>query len=106
MIVLGTLIFLAKALINNSYMNEKTCGSTENTRKRQISHILETEPTYATEYNNKKGFAHQNININNTSAVGHIVKNGYELVAHVAWECGCEESTALCMLWRKVQAIM
>ena len=70
-------------------MNDNKFWSTGNTRKRKISHILETEPTYATEYNNKKGFAQQNINTNNTSAVGLIVKNGYERVAHVAWECGC-----------------
>ena len=46
---------LAKALINNSYMNEKTCGSPENTRKRKISHLSETAPIHATEYNEKKG---------------------------------------------------
>ena len=45
---------MAKALINNSYTNEKTCGSPENTRNRKISHILETTPTHATEYNLKK----------------------------------------------------
>ena len=43
----------AKVLINNSYMNEKTCESTSKTRNRQISHILETAPTHATEYNKK-----------------------------------------------------
>ena len=42
---------MAKALINKSYMNDKTCGSPENIRKRKISHILETAPTHATEYN-------------------------------------------------------
>ena len=46
---------LAKVLVNNSYMNEKTCGILEKTRKRQISHILETAPIHATEYNLKKG---------------------------------------------------
>ena len=61
---------MAKGLINNSYMNEKVCGSPENVRKRQLSHILETTPTHATEYNEKKGFAQQNIKTKNTSAVG------------------------------------
>ena len=40
---------LAKGLINNSYTNEKACGSPENVRKRQLSHILENAPTHATE---------------------------------------------------------
>ena len=44
---------LLKSLINNSYTNEKQCGSPENFRKRQLSHILDTEPTHATEYNKK-----------------------------------------------------
>ena len=48
---------LAKVLINNSYTNEKTCGSQSKSRKRQISDILETAPTHPTEYNlKKKGF--------------------------------------------------
>ena len=46
-------IYLAKSLIKNSYMNEKICGSPENTIKRKISHILETAPTYGTEYKKK-----------------------------------------------------
>ena len=33
------------------YNNEKTYGSPANTIKRQISYILETAPTHATEYN-------------------------------------------------------
>ena len=62
---------LAKALINNSYTNDRTCVSPENTRKRQLSHILETAPTHDTKYN-KKGFAQKNIYTNNTSDVGKI----------------------------------
>ena len=87
-------------------MNEQTCGSPSNTRKRQIPHIFENAPTYATEYNFKNGFAQQNINTNNTYFVGQIVKNAYERVAYVAWERGFEKSTTLCMLWRKLQATM
>ena len=41
----------AKGLMNNSYTNEKVCGSPSNIRKRQLSHILETEPTHVTQYN-------------------------------------------------------
>ena len=54
----------------------------------------------------KNGFAQQNINTNNTSAVGQIVKNAYEHVARVAWERGCAKSITLCMFWRKLQAII
>ena len=42
-------IELDKFFIKNSYMNDKTCGSLSNIRKREISHILETAPTHATE---------------------------------------------------------
>ena len=70
-------------LINNSYINQNICGSPSKTRKRQISHILETAPTHVTEY--KKGFSQQNINNNNPSVIGQIVKNAYERVARVAW---------------------
>ena len=42
---------LGKALINNSYTNDKTHGGPENVKKRQLSHILETAHTHATEYN-------------------------------------------------------
>ena len=38
-----------KVLNNNSYTNEKTCGSPGNFIKRQLSHTLETAPTHATE---------------------------------------------------------
>ena len=48
---------MTKRLINNSYTNEKACGSPANARNRKLSHILETEPTHATEYNEKYGFA-------------------------------------------------
>ena len=34
-------------------MNEKTCGSPSNTRKKERSHILDTAPTHATDYNLK-----------------------------------------------------
>ena len=54
----------------------------------------------------KKGFVQQNINNNNTSTVGAIVKNSYERVARLAWECGCAKSITLCMFWRKLQAII
>ena len=47
---------LTKALSNNSYTNDKTCGSPENVIQRQWSHILETAPTHDTEYNGKNGF--------------------------------------------------
>ena len=40
---------MAMGLINNSYTNEKACGSPSNVRKRQLSHILETAHTHATE---------------------------------------------------------
>ena len=91
-----------QALINNSYTNDKTCGSPANFRKRQLSHILETAPTHATENNEKNEFAQQNINTNNTSDVGQIVKNTYEHVARVAWEPECEKSITLCMFWRNL----
>ena len=64
-------------------MNEKTCGIPSNTRKRQISHILETATTHATEHQ-KKGFAQQNINTNNTSVIVQNIKSAHERVAHVA----------------------
>ena len=60
-------------LVNNSRMNENTCGSVSTTINRKISHILETAPTHATKYN-KKGFAQQNISTNNTYAFGKIEK--------------------------------
>ena len=66
---------LDKILINNSYMNEKTCGIPSKTRNRKISHILEILPTHANEYNQNKWFAQKNINTNNTSVVGQIVKS-------------------------------
>ena len=44
----------AKALIKNLYMDEKTRGIPENTRNRQLSHLLETAPTHATEDNKKR----------------------------------------------------
>ena len=52
-------------LVNNSYTNKKAHGSLSKTRKRQISHILETSPTHASEYNEKWVFT-ENINTNNT----------------------------------------
>ena len=67
---------LANVLIKNSYMNEKTCGSPSNTRKRKISHILETGPTRDTE-NPKKGFAQKNISTTNTSIINKTVKIAY-----------------------------
>ena len=96
----------AKVLINNSYTNDKTRGSPSNTRKRQTSHILDTSPTHATEYNLKKGFSQQNINTNNKSVFGQIVKSAYKRVARSAWERDCANSIALCMFWRKIQAVL
>ena len=48
---------LAKALINNSYTNEKTYVCPEKTRKIKTSHIFVTAPTYATEYYEKEWLA-------------------------------------------------
>ena len=67
---------MTKVLINNSYMNEKTWVSPSTTRKRQISHILETGPTRDTE-NPKKGFAQKNISTTNTSIINKTVKIAY-----------------------------
>ena len=64
---------LDNVLIKNSYMNEKTRGSTAISIKIQTSHILETAPTHNTEL--KRGFSQQNINTNSTSIFVHIVKN-------------------------------
>ena len=58
----------AKALLQKSNINKKTCGSPENTRKRKISHILETAPNYSTDYD-KEGFALQNSDTNNASVI-------------------------------------
>ena len=62
-------IKMAKVLINNSYMNDKTCGIPSKTIKIQLSHILDISPTHATGYILKKG-----INNNNTSVVVQILK--------------------------------
>ena len=97
---------LAKGLINNSYTNEKACGSPENVRKRQLSHIFETALTHLLNTMKKNEFAQQNINTNNTYAVGQIVKNTYEPVARVAWEPECAKSITLCIFWRNLQSIM
>ena len=45
---------LAKVLVNNSFMNEKTYGSPSNNIKIHISLTLETGTTHATEYNKKR----------------------------------------------------
>ena len=76
-------------MINNSYKNEKACGSPENVRKRQLSHVLETAPTHATEYKLKRGFAQQSINTNNASAVGQILKKRIQMY------CSCSLGTWL-----------
>ena len=60
---------LAKALINNSYTSEKTCGCPTNYRKRKLSNILQTAPAHATDCD-KKRFTPQKINNNNKSAIG------------------------------------
>ena len=41
---------LAKVFIQNSYTHDKTCGSTGNTIKRKMSHILKTAPNHAIHY--------------------------------------------------------
>ena len=41
---------LAKVLIENSYMNDKTCGIPSSKNKNKVSHILEAAPTHVTEY--------------------------------------------------------
>ena len=64
---------MAKALIHNSYINEKICGSQEKTRKRKISHILETAPTHATDYD-KKRLSPIFLDTSNTFSVGQNVK--------------------------------
>ena len=54
----------------------------------------------------KKGFAQKNINTNNKSAIGKIVKSAYKSVAQLAWERGCANSITLYMFRRKLQAII
>ena len=73
---------LAKVLIHNSFINEKTYGSTSDISKRKISHILEIAPTHANDYN-KKGFSHKSKDTNNTSVIGQNVKI-YKHIAHVS----------------------
>ena len=90
----------------NSYTNGKTCGSPENVIKRQLSHILKTAPSHATEYNEKNVFSQKNINTNNTSVVVWMIKSAYRRVSCWAWERGCANSIVLCMFWRKLQAIL
>ena len=41
---------LVKAMISNSYINDNTCGITENNRKIKSCRILETMPTHATDH--------------------------------------------------------
>ena len=41
---------LAKSLFQNLYINDDSCTSPEKIRKIKISHILETAPAHATEY--------------------------------------------------------
>ena len=47
---------IAKALIHNFYISNKTCGSPENTIKRKIPHAFENSPTHATEHDEEKWF--------------------------------------------------
>ena len=75
---------LAEALIHSSYINDETCGIPSKTIKIKISHILETEPTHATEYDEINGFVPKFSDTNNKSSVGQNVKN--EHVACVSWE--------------------
>ena len=87
-------------------MNDKTFGSPSNTRKIQISHILETSPTNATECNLKKVFSQQNINTNNKSVVGQIVRSAYRRDDFLSWECGCANSIDLFIFCKKLQEIL
>ena len=45
----------------------------EKFRKRKISHILDTAPTHANNYDDQNGFAPQNLDRRNTSVVGQNV---------------------------------
>ena len=45
---------LAKGLIYNSYINEELSKITKNRRNSTGSHILDTDPTHATEYDFKR----------------------------------------------------
>ena len=75
---------LAKALIRNSYMNEKTCGSPAKTRKRKISHILETALVHATDYDGGKRVSTTKYNHQQYICRWPKCKNEYEHVARVA----------------------
>ena len=79
------LVKLAKAFIYNSYINEESCSTQAKTRKRKISHILETEPTHAIEYNKKKCL-HCKIQIPSIYLPWPKCKKEQESFAHVAWE--------------------
>ena len=87
---------LAKSLINNSYVNEKKCGSPSKIRKRKISQILETAPIHATDYDLKRvctaKYKYQQ----------YICRwpTTKKLVAQIAWEHDCAKSIILCMFWR------
>ena len=96
---------MAKVLVNNSHINENTCGSLSNTIKRKISHILETAPTHATKYN-KKRFCTSKYKYQRYICCWENWKIAYEHDSRVAWECGCENSITLWMLGRKLQVIM
>ena len=56
-------------IIQNSYINDKTCVSQENKPKRKTSHILETTTTHATNYDGKNRFVLKNSDTNNTSTI-------------------------------------
>ena len=56
--------------------------------------------------NTIKKIAQQNVNTNNTYIIGKIGKSSYEHVANVSLEYVCAKSITLCMLRRKLQAIM
>ena len=54
--------------IHNFYINDKTCDSPENKRKKNILNILKTAPTNATDYD-KNGFAPKVLDTRNTSVI-------------------------------------
>ena len=63
-----------KLLIHNSYINDKSCTSTYNTRKNNISYIFDTTPTFATKYDGKNMFKMKKIDTTNTSDIEPNVK--------------------------------
>ena len=57
---------MAKEFIYKLYINEKTCGSPQNSGIGKIAHILDTGKTHATDYD-KEIFSLQNLDTDNKS---------------------------------------